>query len=671
VCGISGKVSVDGRHAAPSRELLAAMVAAIAHRGPDEQGIYRDRRAGLASARLAIVDIAAGQQPMSDASESQWVVFNGEIFNHVELRRELEAAGRVFRTRSDTEVILHAYAAWGLGCFERFNGQWAIALWNRTEHELVLARDPIGICPLYVRQHGGTVWFASEVKALFADPAVPREIDPAGIDQTFTYWAPLAPTTVFSGIDELLPGTCRVYRGSADGVDHTHWRPTFPEAGATAPWSLDEATQLLQERLAEATRLRMTRADVPVGVYLSGGLDSSVIARLARDSAAGEFRTFSVAFDDAEFDERSYQDQMSSMLGSRHHTVVVGRDAIAAAFPDVIRHTERPVLRTAPTPMFLLSRLVRDEGIKAVLTGEGADEMLAGYDIFREARIREFWARRPDSTLRPLLFDRIYPYLARSPALAKGMAHAFWKRGLDRMGQPGSSHEPRWWTTASIKRMFSAEFAASVAAAPPGDPLASLPAEFSSWSSLARAQYLEITTLLAPYLVSSQGDRMMMAHSVEGRFPFLDRNVVDFCNALPPGYKLANLDEKHILKRFATGLVPPAIARRKKQAYRAPDAAAFVTEGGLVDYAEDALSAPSIADTGVFNPTAVAGLVRKARRLGTDGAAAFGNTDNMALVGILSTQLLDRVFETNGHAGAALQMTSAVLRDIDRTDTAT
>ena len=426
---------------------------------------------------------------------------------------DLEAAGYVFRTRSDTEVILHAFAAWGIDCFRRLNGQWAIALWNSAQRELVLARDHVGICPLYIHETGGTVWFASEVKALFVDPQVPRAINPAGIDQVFTYWAPIAPTTVFAGVEELRPGTCRIYGPDGRHTDTTYWQPSYPADGEAPRWTFEEATDLLGDKLAEATRMRMLSADVPVGAYLSGGLDSSLIARLGRVAAEGDFRTFSLAFDDDEFDERRYQQMMAATLDSKHDTIVVSRSDIAEAFPATIVHTERPVLRTAPAPLFLLSGIVREAGIKAVLTGEGADEVLAGYDIFREARIREFWARRPDSTIRPLLFERIYPYLARSPSKAQGIARAFWGRGLDRVGQPGFSHDLRWWTTASIKRMFASEFAAAIDDAAPPDPLASLPADFGDWASLSQAQYLEVATLLSPYLLSSQGDRMLMAHS--------------------------------------------------------------------------------------------------------------------------------------------------------------
>lgn len=642
MCGIAGIVNVVDRHEPPSRELLTAMISAIRYRGPDEFGLYRDRRAGLVHARLSLIDLTSGQQPLTNEDQSLWIIFNGEIFNYVELRAELVALGHRFRTRSDTEVIVHAYEAWGDSCFARLNGQWALALWDSNARRLILSRDRIGVRPLFVREDRGRVWFASEVKAIFADPSVPREMDPRGLDQTFTYWASLPPVSLFTGIEELAPGSVRVYESDGSKRDTLFWRPSYPVAGPDEyPLSLDEATEALAEKLETATRLRVLRSDVPVGSYLSGGLDSSLTAWMGRKAKEGVFRTYSIRFEDAEYDETAYQRAMAATIDSDHQELVVRRRDIARVFPDVVRHTERPILRTAPAPLFLLSRLVRDSGIKAVLTGEGADEMLAGYDIFREAAIRHFWSRQPQSTARPKLFDRLYPYLARSPQQAKGMALQFWKRGLEKAGQPGFSHDPRWWTTSQLKRFFSPAIRAAVELQPPGGPLDDLPAEFTRWDPLAQAQYLEVVTLLSGYLISSQGDRMLMAHSVEGRFPFLDADVMEFCNGLPARYKLAGLNEKFILKRVARGIVPESIINRPKQPYRAPDAVSFV-EPGAPEYVAELLSEEALRDAGLFDVPAARGLYAKcvARAKDPAGEGVFSNSDNMGLVGLLSAQLV-------------------------------
>ncbi|MEW6511409.1 MAG: asparagine synthase (glutamine-hydrolyzing) [Bacteroidota bacterium] len=646
MCGIAGIVNFRDRHETPSRELLTAMISAIRYRGPDEYGMYRDVRAGLVHARLSLIDLTTGQQPLANEDGSLWIVFNGEIFNYVELKRDLLALGHRFRTNSDTEVIVHAYEAWGDGCFPKMNGQWALAIWDSRARRLILSRDRIGVRPLYVRERDGRVWFASEAKAMFADPSVPREIDPRGLDQTFTYWASLPPVSLFKGIEELAPGSTRTYEGDGSSRDTIYWRPSYPvSAPEEYPLTLDQATEALAEKIETATRLRILRADVPVGSYLSGGLDSSLTAWMGRKAKEGVFQTYSIRFEDAEYDETEYQRAMAATIDSNHQEVVIRRSDIAQVFPEVVRHAERPILRTAPAPLYLLSKLVRDSGIKAVLTGEGADEMLAGYDIFREAKIRHFWSRQPESTVRPRLFERLYPYLARSPQQAKGMALQFWKKGLDRAGQPGFSHDPRWWTTSQLKRFFSPDIRAAVAAQPPQDLLAELPPQFGRWDPLGQAQYLEVVTLLSGYLISSQGDRMLMAHSVEGRFPFLDAEVMDFCNGLPPEYKLAGLNEKFILKRVARGAIPEKIINRPKQPYRAPDAASFV-EGDAPEYVAELLSEDSLHQAGLLETGAVRGLYAKclARARESGGEAVFSNADNMGLVGLISVQLLHQQF---------------------------
>lgn len=641
MCGIAGIVAPGGGAPPPTRAALLRMAGALHHRGPDEHGLYRDRRAGLAHARLSIIDLSTGQQPLSNEDGTLWVVYNGEIFNYIELRAELVALGHAFRTRSDTEVIVHAYEAWGEGAFARFNGQFAIALWDAARGALVLARDRVGIRPLHVCEHRGRVLFASEVKAIFAaDPDIPRAFDPAGLDQTFTFWSVVAPRTLFAGVEEVPPGHVRTY--TAEGrSERAFARIRYPEDPSQGfRGSLDDAVDAVRAALREATALRMLRADVPVGSYLSGGLDSSLVAALGLEAKGEKLCTFSIRFEDEEYDETSFQRQVVARLRTEHRELMVRRADIAEAFPEAVLHAERPVLRTAPVPLFLLSRLVRDAGIKVVLTGEGADEMFAGYDLFREGKIRRFWARRPDSRLRPLLLSRLYPYLARSPVAKQAMAREFFGRGLDSAGAPGFAHDTRWRTTAALKRLFAAPLRDAIAGRDAAaELLASLPPEFPRWSPLAQDQYLEILTLLPGYILSSQGDRMLMAHSVEGRFPFLDRDVVALAGSLPPEYKLRVLDEKHVLKRAAAGLVPDAILRRKKQPYRAPDALSFVGPAAP-GWVAECTSERAVEAAGVFEPRAVAQLLRKCRAAGE--RAPFSNSDNMALTGVLSAQLLHR-----------------------------
>ncbi|HVU02560.1 MAG TPA: asparagine synthase (glutamine-hydrolyzing) [Polyangiaceae bacterium] len=661
MCGICGIMKRPGAEP-PRRRDVARMIAALGHRGPDEAGLYRDHRTALGHTRLSIIDLAAGQQPLSNEDDSLWITFNGEVFNYVELAEELVALGHRFRTKSDTEVIVHAYEQWGDDAFERMNGQWALALWDARKERLVLSRDRLGVRPLYLCVHEGTLYFASEVKALFAaDAAIPRRIDPVGLEQTLTFWSVVPPQSIFAGVEELRPGHVRVYEGGTV-TEHAYWEPEYParESGeGRFRGSIEDATEAVQEAIARAVRLRMVRADVPVGSYLSGGLDSSFVAALGRRFAGGRFDTFSIRFDDDEFDEGEFQRMMADRLESRHHEIRVRGEDIARAFPGVVWHAERPILRTAPAPLWLLSRLVRESGIKVVLTGEGADEVFAGYDLFREGKVRRFWAREPASTLRPRLLERLYPYLGRSPVSA-ATGKAFFGRRLDESLEPGFAHTTRWDSTRALLRLLSPETRDSLGARDVvGEFLDGVPEHFSSWTPLAQDQHLEMKGLLAGYLLSSQGDRMLMAHSVEGRFPFLDRDVVALASSLPDAYKLAVLDEKHVVKRAASRLVPRAIVERKKQPYRAPDAAAFVGRGA--EYVDDLLSESALADSGLFAPAPVRRLWEKCRA--TPRAARASNTDNMGLVGVISTQLLHQQFV---RARPSLGEGVALRTDIDR-----
>lgn len=642
MCGIAGILNRRAGLPPPDRDQLALMAGALRHRGPDEAGLYRDRFVGLSHARLSIIDLAGGQQPLANERQTIWVVFNGEIFNYVELRVELEAKGHRFRTRSDTEVIVHAYEQWGSGAFRRFNGQWAVALWDSVALTLVLARDPFGVRPLHVTEHQGRLFFASEVKALFAaEAALPRQFDPVGFDELLTFWAPHAPRTAFAGVEEIAPGVVRTY--APTGVtDDRAYEPAYPQSSTEGfRGDVGEAASRVREALTTATGLRMLRADVPVGSYLSGGLDSSLIAALGLRAKGTNFSTFSLRFEDAEYDETPFQRAMAEHLGSDHHELSVSRRDIARAFPETVYHTERPLLRTAAAPLLLLSRLVHDAGVKVVLTGEGADEMFAGYDLFREAKVRRFWARRPASTWRPRLLERLYPYLERSPVSQRALTERFFGQGLERTGLPGFGHDVRWRGGAALRRLLSADFAEASQANAVASLTGTLPDAFHRWSPLAQDQYLEIVTLLSGYLLSSQGDRMLMANSVEGRFPFLDREVAALAESLPARYKLRVLDEKHVLKRAARDLVPDTILRRPKQPYRAPDALSFATDDAR-DWVDEVASERALADAGVFNPAAAGQLLAKCRARAAGGQ--FSNTDNMAVVAILSTQLLHDQF---------------------------
>jgi len=626
MCGIVGILNLRD-HPPADEALLRRMLGTIRHRGPDEFGVYRDAQVGLGSARLSIIDLSSGQQPIGNEDGTQWIVFNGEVFNYVELRPQLEARGHRFSTTTDTEVILHLYEDHGPACLEYLNGQFAIAIWDARGRSLFLARDRLGIRPLFYTVHDGQLVFGSEIKAILTHPGIRAELDTTSLDQVFTFWSALSPRTVFRGIQEIPPSH---YLLAHEGqlTIQPYWSLDFaPEpdaASRTAPEYLEEFERLL----IDATCIRL-RADVPVGAYLSGGLDSSVTTAIIHKYTDNRLDTFSISFEDPEFDESRFQRQMAAYLGTNHQVVYCSYADVGRVFPDVIWHTETPILRTSPAPMFLLARLVRDHDLKVVLTGEGADEVLAGYDIFQETAVRRFWARDPDSQMRPLLLQRLYSYI---PDLSRGeYLKAFFQRGLSDTASPFYSHAIRWGNTARTRRFFSHPPEGLPEPPPP-------PPAFHGWSSLAQAQYLEMTVFLSQYLLSSQGDRMAMAHSVEGRFPFLDYRLVEFCNRLPPRLKLRGLTEKWLLKQLGRELVPSDIWQRPKQPYRAPIHRSFFNDA-TPDYVQELLSDEALRANGLFNPAAVARLTHKAQE-----SPRLSEVDEMALVGILSTQLVHHRF---------------------------
>ncbi len=614
------------------------MIVKLRHRGPDGYGFHVDGDIGLAHARLSIIDLAGGKQPIANEDQTVWVVFNGEIFNYVELRSGLARAGHIFSTQSDTEVIVHLYEQYGEEFVRHLNGQFAIALWDTRKQKLLLVRDRVGIRPLFYARAGGRLFFASEIKSLFANPAVPRRLNLPALGELFTYWAPLPPSTLFAGVFSLPPGhMMAVERGQTRISRYWDWR--FPESGAKDTRTADECAHELWQRLVDAVRLQV-RADVPVGAYLSGGLDSSVVVSLLKHFTDTPVRTFSVRFEDAEFDEGIFQRQLVSELGTTHTELVCNSADICNAFPRTIWHTESPLLRTAPTPLLLLSERVHAEGYKVVLTGEGADEIMAGYDLFKEAKIRRFCARAPASTARPALFRRLYPYLSHSPASSRVYAQKFFNQGMERLDQPYFSHIPRWRTTHRLWQFFSRDVLGEL-----GDwnqfveIERILPREIGGWAPLNRDQYVEAHTLLSGYLLCSQGDRVCAANSVEGRFPFLDHRLIEFCNNLPVRYKLMGLKEKYLLKKAAQGWIPETIRARVKQPYRAPDSKSFFKQGESAAYVAELFSESRMRDAGYFDPIAARKLFEKCR----DGRA-IGFGDNMAFVGLFSTMLLHDLF---------------------------
>jgi asparagine synthase (glutamine-hydrolysing) len=631
VCGIAGFFFPDGPGPVDLR-LLRRMTGALDHRGPDERGFYVDDRAGLGHARLSIIDLATGSQPMHNEDESLWIVFNGEIYNYIELREALEKKGHRFYTGSDTEVILHQFEEDGPDCLRRLNGQFAFAVYDNREKRLFLARDRLGILPLHYARIRDCFLFASEIKAIFQHEGMGREIDPIVLDQIFTFWTPLPGKTAFLNVHELPPGHLMTVSEGGSRVQR-YWDIPFSPPGEQRRDSSDRLTESVREILLDAVRIRL-REDVEVGTYLSGGLDSSGITSLVARYFNHEVQSFGIRFEESAFDEGGPQQTAVSFLGTRHHDLLAGNRAIGESLQRVILYCEKPILRTAPAPLFLLSEKVRQNGIKVVLTGEGADEVFGGYNIFRETKVRAFWSKFPESTVRPRLVRKLYPYLfqdAKHPAFLT----AFFGRDLQDTGNPFYSHLIRWRNSSRNKQYFSPEVRSRIGAYDGLEDLTRhLPDGYSRWDVFSKAQYLESSLFMSNYLLSSQGDRMAMAHSVEIRLPFLDHRLWEFMGQVPPRRKMPGLDEKHLLKRCLRRDLPESILKRNKHPYRAPNRQSLM-HPAAVERTKELLSEGSVRRAGMFHPGRVQNLLQK-----ITGATQLNETDDMALVGIVTAQML-------------------------------
>lgn len=632
MCGITGMMNLTSQEP-PSLEQISAMIAPLAHRGPDQSGVYLDDRVALGNLRLSIIGLGDGIQPIGNEDGTLWIVYNGEAFNYVELKSDLVKRGHRFTTGTDTEVLLHLYEEFGPQCLGMINGQFGLAIWDARKRELFLARDRVGIRPLYYTISAGRLWFASEIKAILAVDRR-RQLDLEGLSQVFTFWTTLPGCTVFEGIRELPPGNFMLVKdGKAES--RAYWQiPCYPPEEQET--SLDRATEGLQELLTDAVRLRL-RSDVPVGAYLSGGLDSSIIALLISRSCTSHLRTFSLGFQAAPFDETHYQQELIRHLDADNRQVSISNAQIRASLSETVWFCERPMLRTAPVPMFLLSRLVNSEGYKVVLSGEGADEVFGGYNIFKEAKIREFWARQPASTRRPLLLEKLYPYVFSNPGRERRYLQEFFAVRGSGPAHPYFSHEVRWENSRRNLGFFSDDRRGELASYDPMQHLGRLlPQDFPNRDLMSRTQLLEMEIFMAGFLLSSQGDRVGMAHAVEMRHPFLDYRVIDFASRVPARWKLHGLKEKYLLKRAFTGQIPKNIENRQKQPYRAPIREMF-SASAPPDYVDDLLSEQRLREYGYFNAKKVSRLYARFR---SPDAGTSSEFQNMALIGALSTQLL-------------------------------
>jgi asparagine synthase (glutamine-hydrolysing) len=615
------------------------MLQNLEHRGPDSGYLFLDPQILLGLRRLAIINVSEGHQPVFNPSKEIVSVFNGEIYNYLELREELRSLGHVIREGSDAEIIPAAYLQWGEDFVSHFNGDFAIAVWNKKTSELLLARDRVGVKPLYYGYtKQGDLIFASEAKAIFAHPEVHRQLNRETLSQIFTIWTPVDGASPFEGLQQVEAGSMVRFRPGKKPQKIQYWNIPYSQGGDSKFKTFEQSKDAFKEAFAQAVKLRL-QADVPVGTYTSGGIDSAVIAMVTyRELKHKDTRTFSVTFDDPLFDEEKYQRLVVDSLGLEYNPVKISNSDIYENFIDTVYSAESPLFRTAPVPMRLLSKAVRAKGIKVILTGEGSDEVNWGYDIYRETKVRRFWSRSPESKARPQLFKRMYHYLPQfqNPRFFN-LSVDFFKAGMQDLKNPFYSHLPRFSNSLAVHTFFSDDMKQAVQKRNPlNSLLESLPEDFSKRSSLEQCQYLEMKTLLNGYLLSAQGDRMLSANSVEGRFPYLDHNLIELVTTIPARHKLSGLKDKHVLRESYKDQLPPEIISRSKHAYRAPEMQAFAND--TRGYVRELLSPAFTQEVGVFDSNLVSSLFDKLTSQSSQ--KAFTTRDNLAFVEILSTHVL-------------------------------
>lgn len=603
MCGICGAFSASGPPPA-SPQVVARMQAQLVHRGPDDNGMFLDDRVGLGFRRLAIVDLDGGNQPISNEDGNLWLICNGEIFNAPSLRRQLIHKGHRFATGSDVEVILHLYEDHGEALLEQLNGQFAFALYDSHKKRLFCARDPFGVAPFFYTQVGKALVFASEIKAILTYPGVVREVDLTGLDQILSLPGLVSPRTMFKGIHSLPPGHKLVADGRGTRSS-AYWDLDYPTSAAPAQRDETFATAVC-EALANSVEHRLM-ADVPVGSYLSGGLDSAFITALMADHSVDPLNSFSVSFDQPMFDEDKYQSLVADRTGSHHRRTLHPADHISAALRQSIWHAECPVKESYNTASLSLSAATRDAGVPVVLSGEGADELFAGYlgyryDAFRAQR-RQAAPCPAEAALR---------------ARAFGAADVFYEKDL-------LSHE------AQRRNLYAAPLAGDLQQfCFSNTPLVD-ESKIQGRHVIHQRSYLDFKLRLGDHLLGDHGDRMLMANSVEGRFPFLDRDLVQLVTQIPPDQLLHGFEEKHVLKQAAIPHVPAEIIAREKFAFAAPGSAFLLLQD--CPWITDLLSPATIRAQGYFDVAAVEALKQAALN---EPALPSGGAPDDALLTVLS-----------------------------------
>jgi len=671
MCGIAGIYNLRGRGLPAFSP--AVVLASLRHRGPDDEGSFSDDRAFLGVTRLAIIDPAHGWQPVADEANRLHLVMNGEIFNYKDLTAELKSRGHAFHSHCDTEVALHLIEESWAGALDRLDGQFAIAAYDAGENRLLLARDRMGIAPLYYAVVGDRLVFGSEMKAIFATGLVRPEIDPRSLDAVTAFCCVPAPRTVFRGVRQLPPGRYLEVKGGVV-AERTYWDIPFNDAGQYPSKRVDEWAEEFREVLRGACN-RQLMADVPVGLYLSGGIDSSAVASMVADRTDVSRHVFSIAFPEPGFDESRWTADVARFLGINMHVLTYHQHDLASDLRRHLYHGETPLVSTEGVPLMALSKLASRE-VKVVLTGEGSDESLGGYEYFR-------WDAARSSLGNGLAAKAFYAAVRLGMRFLMGERNAIAPTPEDAAyAQELFGFDPSIMAKFLYFRMvrelvYSDEMLARQGRLSDAEFL-DLPRDrMRRWDLLNRTLYLSSRILMTNHILASHGDRAVMANSVEGRHPFLDRAVQEFLGAVPPGVKTRIFSSKFLLRRAMKGRLPRKIVGRRKKMFLAPFGTPFVGQDAT-DEIRDLLRPERIREFGYFDPEKVRRLVGRVEAVKETVAADRGDNfrirrhvvertiQGMAMNFVVTTQMLEEMVrrgEFSPYAGDEKAVAPMPLRD--------
>jgi asparagine synthase (glutamine-hydrolysing) len=591
MCGIAGIVSLEGRPVLEQE--VRDMCMAIVHRGPDDDGFYFDAQAGLGMRRLSIIDLATGRQPARNEDGSVCVVFNGEIYNFRELRRELQLQGHVFTTRTDTEVIVHLYEEYGRDCVHHLRGMFGFALWDQRKRQLMVARDRLGIKPMYYAELNGRILFASELKSILQIPEIQRNLNWGSVAHLFTFLTTPPEESILEGVHKLEPGHILIASPGRPTVIERYWDLQFePDAGKPEEYFVER----LRELLTESVRMHMV-SDVPLGAFLSGGIDSSAIVATAASLSSAPVKTFSIGFNESDYNELKHAGLVAMECGTDHHELTLGPDALDR-MTDIAWHLDEPFGDSSAIPTYMVSQLAA-RSVKVVLSGDGGDELFAGYDRY-VVEERERGARPLPAPMRRLL-----------GAISRNMPERMRGRGF--LHHQSLSGAERYFDAVTLfrrgdlRKLFHPDFAELLGAHEPWRAKAAA-MESSDPRWLSDLQSLDLNNYL-PLDILTKVDRMSMAHSIETRVPLLDHKLVEFAASIPPEMNLRNGVTKYVLKRAMKGILPEGIINRRKQGFAIP--LGYWFRGKLGGYMRDLLLGDRGRSRAFFNSRYVENLIAR------------------------------------------------------------